>query len=55
MEFSIYEGNMNVEELLDWIKIVEKCFDYEDVEEDQKVKFTMTRLRGHVTLWWDVL
>ena len=30
-------------------------FDYEDVEEDKKVKHAVTRLKGHATLWWDEL
>jgi hypothetical protein len=30
-------------------------FDYEDVEEEKKVKHVVTRLKGHATLWWDEL
>jgi hypothetical protein len=30
-------------------------FDYEDVEEDKKVKHVVTRMKGHATLWWDEL
>jgi hypothetical protein len=51
----MYEGNLDVEELLDWIRALDKYFDYEDVEEDKKVKHVVTRLKGHVTLWWDEL
>jgi hypothetical protein len=32
-----------------------KYFDYEDVEEEKKVRHAVTRLKGHVTLWWDEL
>jgi hypothetical protein len=31
MDISVYEGNMDVEELLDWIRALDKYFDYEDV------------------------
>jgi hypothetical protein len=55
MEIPMYEGNLDVEELLDWIKALDKYFDYEDVEEDMKVKHAVTRLKGHATLWWDEL
>jgi hypothetical protein len=55
MEIPMYEGNLDVEELLDWIRTIDKYFDYEDVEEDKKVKHAITRLKGHVTLWWDEL
>jgi hypothetical protein len=53
--FPVYEGNLDVEELLDWIRALDKYFDYEDVEEDKKVKHVITRLKGHATLWWDEL
>jgi hypothetical protein len=55
MEIPMYEGNLDVEELLDWIRALDKYFNYEDVEEDKKVKHVITRLKGHATLWWDEL
>ena len=50
-----YEGNLDVEELLNQIIALDKYFNYEDVEEDKKVKHAITRLKGHATLWWDEL
>ena len=55
MDISMYEGNLDVDELLDWFRALDKYFDYEDVEEDKKVKHVVTRLKGHATLWWDKL
>ena len=55
MDIPVYEGNLDVEELLDWIRALDKYFDYEDVEEDKKVKHVVTKLKGHVALWWDEL
>jgi hypothetical protein len=55
MEIPMYEGNLDVEELLDWIRALDKYFDYEDVEEEKKFKHVVTRLKGHATLWWDKL
>jgi hypothetical protein len=55
MDIPMYEGNLDVEEILDWIRALDKHFDYEDVEEDKKVKHVITRLKGHATLWWDEL
>jgi hypothetical protein len=37
MEVPTYEGNLNVDELLDWINAMYKYFDYEEVEEEKKV------------------
>jgi hypothetical protein len=55
MDILVYEGNLDVEELLDWIRVLDMYFDYEDVEEDKKVKHVVTRLKGHATFWWDEL
>jgi hypothetical protein len=55
MEIPMYEGKLDVEEILDWIRALDKYFDDEDVEEDKKVKHVVTRLKGHATLWWDEL
>lgn len=49
----MYEGNLNLEKLIDWISVMDKYFDYENVDEDKKVEFAVTRLKGHATLWWD--
>jgi hypothetical protein len=55
MDILVYEGNLDVEELIDWIRTLDTYFNYEDVEEDEKVKHVVTRLKGHATLWWDEL
>jgi hypothetical protein len=53
MDIPMHEGNLEVEELLYWFRALNKYFNYEDVEEDKKVKYVVTRLKGHATLWWD--
>jgi hypothetical protein len=32
MDILVYEGNLDAEELLDWIRDLDTYFDYEDVE-----------------------
>jgi len=49
----VYQGGLNPEELIDWINNMEKFFDYEETEDEKKVKFAVTKLKGHATLWWD--
>jgi hypothetical protein len=53
MEIPMYEGNLDVEELLDWFRALDRYFDYEDIEEEKNVKHAVIRLKGHATLWWD--
>ena len=51
----MFEGSLDAEELLDWIRALDTYFDYEDIEEDKKVRHAVTRLKGHAALWWDEL
>jgi hypothetical protein len=55
IEVPMYEYNLDAEELLDLIRSMDKHFDYEEVEEEKKVKQALTRVKGHATLWWDEL
>jgi hypothetical protein len=55
IEIPMYEGNLDVEELLDWIRAMAKYSYYEEVGDENKVKHVITRLKGHATLWWDEL
>jgi hypothetical protein len=55
MDIPVYEGSLNAEELLDWIRAIDTYFNYEDIEEDKKIRHAITKLKGHATLWWDEL
>jgi hypothetical protein len=55
MDIPVYEGSLDAEELLDWIRALETYFDYEDIEEDKKVRHAVTKMKGHAALWWDEL
>jgi hypothetical protein len=55
IDIPMYEGNLDVEELLDLIRAMNNYFDYEDVDEERKVKHVVTKLKGHAMLWWDEL
>ena len=55
VEFPMYEGNLNVEELMDWINALARYFDFEEIEDEKKVKYATTRLKGYASIWWDEL
>ena len=55
VEVPLYNGNLSVEVLMDWISSLDKYFNYEEVDDKKKVKFAATRLKGHAALWWDEL
>ena len=53
LELSNYDGRLSTEALLDWISELDKYFEYEEINEDKRVRFAVTKLKGHATLWWD--
>ena len=55
VEVPMYEGNLNVEELMDQINAINKYFDFEEIEDKKKVRYAATRMKGHATIWWDEL
>ena len=52
-ELSTYDGSLSANVLLDWLSELNKYFDYEEINEDKRVKFVATKLKGHASLWWD--
>ena len=52
-EFPTYDGSLVEEQLIDWISEMDKYFEYDEVEEDKKFILVVTRLKGHLSLWWD--
>ena len=41
----MYEGKLDVEEMLDWIISRNKYFDYEDVDDEKRVIHVVTRIK----------
>ena len=52
-EVPTYQGGLDTNELLDWINEMDNFFDYDETNEERKVKFAVTRLKGHASLWWN--
>lgn len=48
-----YQGELDANELLNWINEMDKLFDYDETDDEKKVKFAVTRLKGHASLWWN--
>lgn len=51
-KFPTYDGSLNSKELIDSINTLDTYFDYEEVDEAKKVKFYMTKIRGHTSICW---
>ena len=43
---------INLEELIDWIHELEEYFEYEEIEDTNRVRFAKAKLKGHTKMWW---
>ena len=50
-----YDGKLDTNDVLDWISNMEKFFEYKNTPNNRKLKIVVTRLKGHVSLWWENL
>ena len=53
IKISIYDSSLKTNTLIDWVSELDKYFEYKEIDEEKKVKFVVTRLKGHATLWWE--
>lgn len=52
IEVPTFCGNLNLKELIYWIKAIEEYFEFEEVEDTKKVRFAKTNLKVHASIWW---
>ena len=49
-EVPTFSGNLNPEELIDYINELDEYFEYEDIEDPNRVKFIKVKLKGHTKI-----
>lgn len=47
-----YDGKMDPDEFLDWMRTVERVFDYKQLTEAHKVKIVALKFRKYASTWW---
>ena len=53
MELPTFNGQLHIEEFLDWLNEVERFFDYMEIPNDKKAKLVAYKLKGGVSAWWE--
>ena len=53
MELPTFNGQLHIEELLDWLNEVERFFDYMEIPDDKKVKLVAYKLKEGTSAWWE--
>ena len=49
-EVPTFLKNLNPKELINWINELEEYFEYEDIDDPDKVKFVKAKLKGHAKI-----
>ncbi|PWA43609.1 hypothetical protein CTI12_AA531400 [Artemisia annua] len=47
-----YDGKLDPDEFVEWLRTVERVFDYKQTTEDNKVKIVAFKLRKYASTWW---
>ena len=55
VDIPYFNGNLNIEEFIDWIVDIDKFFDYMRVSEEKMIKLVACRLKGGASVWWERL
>jgi len=55
IEVSCYDGILKAKTLINWIGELERYFEYENIQDPNRVRFAMTKINVHATLWWDMI
>ena len=53
VELPSFNGNVSIEEYLDWVSEVEKFFDYIGTTDEKQVCLVTYKLKGGASAWWD--
>ena len=46
----MFSGNLNPNELIDWINELEEYFENEDIKDPDRVKYAKTKMKGHAKI-----
>ena len=48
-----FDGNLGLEEILDWLNKVENYFDYTQTPDENKIKHVAYKFNSVASAWWD--
>ncbi|XP_074278615.1 uncharacterized protein LOC141602208 [Silene latifolia] len=55
VEIPEFSGSLNPDDLLEWIRDVEKIFEYKNYNDARACKVAILKLKGYASLWYDNL
>ena len=51
----VFEGTMDLAVAEEWISMIEKIFEFVKIEDEDKVKCAVYKLRKDARIWWDTV
>ena len=51
----VFEGTVDLTMAEEWISMIEKVFEFVQIEEEEKVKYAMYMLIKDVRIWWELV
>ena len=55
VDIPFFSGNLNIEDLINWVAEIDKFFDYIEVPKEKQEKLVACRLKGGASTWWERL
>ena len=52
VEIPEFEGQLNLDDFVEWMNVVERVFEYKDIPDYKKVKLIALKLRRYASIWW---
>ena len=52
LHIAAFDGEMELEEFLDWVHNVDNYFNWKELIEERKVKVVASKMRGTALDWW---
>ncbi|KAL3532845.1 hypothetical protein ACH5RR_006366 [Cinchona calisaya] len=50
-----FEGQLNLEDFIDWLTAIERVFNHKNIPKYKKVKIVAIKLKKHASIWWENL